>query len=115
VLIVSLDELKTELKGENYTRYQDFRRNIIEKAIEEINTKTDIRVSVDKKKGDDRVYFFIEEVGVDENELNREMTYNKHYEEEQAAKWEAAIAKRKALQEAAGADFGDFGGEEWKE
>jgi plasmid replication initiation protein len=98
VLIVSLDELKSELNGENYTRYQDFRRNIIDKAIEEINKKTDIRVSYkpDKPRGITKLYFFIEVVGVDENEVEREMAYNKHYEEEHRKLWEDAIAKRKA-------------------
>lgn len=110
VLIVSLDELKFELGGVNYTRYQDFRRNILDKAVSEINEKTDIFVTYkpDKPRGITKLYFFIEEVGVDENALEREKVYNKHYEEETAAKWEAAIAKRRALQEAAGADFSGF-------
>lgn len=99
VLIISLDDLKQELKGENYTRYQDFRRSVIEKAVEEINQKTDIRVSFEKKKGDDRIYFFIEVVGEEENETARERAYDKHYDEHMREIWEQAIARNRALKE----------------
>lgn len=101
MLIVSLDELKTELRGENYTRYQDFRRYIIDKAISEINEKTDIFVTYkpDKPRGITSIQFFIEYVGVDENELEREIAYNKHYEEEMKERWNRALAKHRALKE----------------
>lgn len=89
VLIISLEDLKKELKGENYTRYQDFRRSVLEKAIEEINKKTDIKVSFEKKKGENRVYFFIEVVGVDENELVREEVYDKHLVKRRNEMWKS--------------------------
>jgi len=41
----SLDELKSLLNAENYHRYQDLRRKVIEVAVREINTMTDIYVT----------------------------------------------------------------------
>lgn len=40
----SLEELKKRLDAENYSRYPDFRRYVLEKAIEDINTYSDIKV-----------------------------------------------------------------------
>lgn len=48
--IVSLDYLKKQLNAENYTRYPDFRRFVLERAIGEINEYTDIEVIANPKK-----------------------------------------------------------------
>lgn len=45
-----LDDLKRKLYAEQYDRYPDFRRKVLEPAIEEINEKTDIKVSYDLQK-----------------------------------------------------------------
>lgn len=46
----TLDELKKLLVVENYDRFPDFRRKVIEPAIKEINTYTDLKVSWEPKK-----------------------------------------------------------------
>lgn len=49
---ISLDDLKTILFAEKYDNFKDFRKRVLEKAIEEINFYTDITVSYDTiKKG----------------------------------------------------------------
>jgi hypothetical protein len=98
MLIVSIDGLKKELKGENYTRYRDFRVNILDKAVEDINKLTDIRVSfrTDKPRGMTRLYFDIEYIGEDNNEIARDKVYNKHYDEEQKEFWEKAVARNQS-------------------
>ena len=47
---LSLEYLKKQLNAENYTRYPDFRRFVLEKAITEINEITDIEVIANPKK-----------------------------------------------------------------
>ena len=43
--IIPLDELKEMLSATNYSLYKDFRKNVIELALKEINKLTDIKVS----------------------------------------------------------------------
>lgn len=40
----SIDELKKILDAQNYTAFKDFRRRVIEKAVEEINNYSDINI-----------------------------------------------------------------------
>ena len=42
----SIDELKKLLDAENYKGFKDFRRRVLEKAIEEINAFTDIQIEL---------------------------------------------------------------------
>lgn len=45
---ISIDELKTYLNIEGYEAYKIFKRNILNKSIEEINDKTDMRIKVEE-------------------------------------------------------------------
>jgi plasmid replication initiation protein len=49
-LIFDIDELKRRLDAENYARFPDFRRYVIEAALCDINTYTDIAVKYTAKK-----------------------------------------------------------------
>lgn len=57
----SLQELKKILECDNYKRYPDFRRKVIEPAIEEINQYTDIFVDfyTTEKRNISKLYFTI--------------------------------------------------------
>lgn len=63
----SLDELKKRIDGQMYTRYPDFKRRVLDIAIEDINEYSDIHVeyepfsSLGKKIGMDSVTFTITE------------------------------------------------------
>lgn len=57
--VVPLDEIKMLLNAENYARYPDFRRSVLELAVEEISRKTDIKVSFTPLK-ESRKYVAIE-------------------------------------------------------
>lgn len=46
----NVEDLKTKLMAEKNKRWQDFRRNVIETAVKEINTLSDIYVSYELKK-----------------------------------------------------------------
>lgn len=50
-----IDELKKKLCCENYKRFPDFRRYVLEPAVEEINKYTDICIDYDLKKDGRRV------------------------------------------------------------
>lgn len=45
-----IDELKRVLDGQSYDRWPDFRRRILEPAVEEINKYTDINIAYDTEK-----------------------------------------------------------------
>lgn len=57
---ISIDELKRRMDCENYTRFPDFRRYALEKAVEDINTYSDISVKYRLKKESSRAYTHIE-------------------------------------------------------
>lgn len=50
-----LEELKKQLNCEKYTRFPDFRRYVLEQALREINTYSDIEVDYDTEKEGRRV------------------------------------------------------------
>lgn len=50
-----VDELRRVLNAQNYTDFYDFRRRVIDPAVEEINKYTDIKVAYDTKKEGRRV------------------------------------------------------------
>lgn len=59
-----LDELKKLLDCENYDRWPDFRRRVVEPAVEEINKFTDLNVAYDTERSGrggkvSRVIFFL--------------------------------------------------------
>ena len=56
VLTLSIDELKKRMDCENYTRFPDFRRNALERAVEDINCYTDLVVRYELKKDHSRGY-----------------------------------------------------------
>ena len=58
-LTLSIDELKKRMDCENYTRFPDFRRNALEKAIKDINYYTDLTVRYELKKENSRGYNLI--------------------------------------------------------
>lgn len=47
---ISIDELKVRLNAENYEEYYKFRQKILDKAIEEINAQSDIKLSYTANK-----------------------------------------------------------------
>ena len=50
-----IDDLKHSLSCQNYTRFPDFRRYVLEPAVEEINKYTDINIAYDTEKQGRRV------------------------------------------------------------
>lgn len=60
----TVDELKKRLDADKYTRYPDFRRYVLEKAVEDINECSDLEVSYTpvkalNKRGIDHIIFSI--------------------------------------------------------
>lgn len=53
--IFNIDELRSQLMAENYERFPDFRRNVLDIAMKEINEYTDIEVSYDLVKKGNKV------------------------------------------------------------
>lgn len=71
---IMLDDFKLRVDATKYDRYPDLRRWVIEKAVEEINTYTDIKVKWDtEKEGRSiaKLIFDIERPSYDENDLRR--------------------------------------------
>lgn len=60
LLLISIADLKKRMDCEHYTRFPDFRRYALEKAVEDINTYTDIAVRYRLKKEHSRGYTHIE-------------------------------------------------------
>ena len=55
-ITLTLEVLKARLDAENYTNFKDFRRRVLERAVEEINTYADIEVRFEPKKQKSRSY-----------------------------------------------------------
>lgn len=55
-ITLTLEVLKARLDAENYINFKDFRRRVLEKAVEEINTYADIEVRFEPKKQKSRSY-----------------------------------------------------------
>lgn len=55
----NIDELRTLLNCEHYTRYQDFRRFVLEPAQEEINRLSDLNITFNAEKNNSRSYNII--------------------------------------------------------
>lgn len=72
-----IDELKKILNCENYTRYPDFRRRVIEIAINEINKYTDIKISYNTEKQGNKVtiitFYMIEKTTKEQIETNEKI------------------------------------------
>ena len=85
-----IDELQT-LLGSEYDRYPDFRRKVIEKALEEINEYTDLNVSFEPiREGRNyvEINFYIQKKNPDtllkiQNEINKYLNYGRDDEREQ--------------------------------
>ena len=43
--IFDIDDLKSKIGGTNYVNFKDFRKNVLEKATNEINQYTDLEIS----------------------------------------------------------------------
>lgn len=52
---VKVDDLKEQLEAENYNRYPDFKRRVLDKAVSEINEFTDLEIRYEQKKEGRRV------------------------------------------------------------
>lgn len=80
----TLDELKKRLDAENYARYPDFRRYVLEKAISDINAYSDLKVGyypayTSNRRATDSITFSIREPSfieskVRSNTKRRELT-----------------------------------------
>ena len=55
-ITIPLDNLKTRLDASNYNNYKDFRRRVLDPAVEEINTYTDLDVGYEPLKIKSRGY-----------------------------------------------------------
>ena len=72
----TIEELKKRLDAEGYKRYPDFRRFVLEKAIEDINECSDIEVSYtpyssSNKRGTNYITFTIKEPSYLEDKLRK--------------------------------------------
>lgn len=55
-ITLALDTLKARLDAENYTSFKDFRRRVLERAVEEINAYTDLEIKFEPQKQKSRGY-----------------------------------------------------------
>lgn len=55
-ITLTMETLKARLDAENYTNFKDFRRRVLERAVEEINTYADIEVKFEPLKQKSRSY-----------------------------------------------------------
>lgn len=108
---IALDELKRELNATHYDRIYDFKKHILDKAIEEINKYTDLTVSYKTKsiKGSKKIgyiEFTIEEIEfeleADIREMNRKIAFEYNHDEKlwEAELWENAKKKRREAEAA---------------
>ncbi len=85
----TVDELRHRLDAEKYTRYPDFRRYVLEKAIDDINECSDIQIGYipvksHGKRATDTIIFSIKEPSYTSSKMRKQRKYNKLNEEKKA-------------------------------
>jgi plasmid replication initiation protein len=79
-IVFSIEDLRKKLDAENYARFSDFRRYVLESAVNEINTYTDIKVRYEASKEGKaykQIHFSVWHTFGAETDKRREARYSK--------------------------------------